>query len=273
MSTVTTNDGVSLAYEKSGDSGPVVILIHGWSGSRQYFVRNANALAESCVVYRYDQRFHGQSDKPDWGFSVARLAADLKCFIDELKLVEEKKPVVVGTSLGSAVIWAYIELYGDSSLSKCVFVDQAPSQWQMPDWQYGSKGIYDAKSLADVQAAVMQDMDSFADANAECCFSKPPSEEIVAMLKSETLLCRGEHLAKLMADHACKDWRPILGLISVPCLSLYGTDSGCFPPEGCEAVAELIPDCRSVPFEGFNHWLYLEDPERFNKLIVDFVLG
>ena len=39
---------------------------------------------------------------------MARLAADLKDFIDALQL---EKPVVVGTSLGCAVIWAYVELY------------------------------------------------------------------------------------------------------------------------------------------------------------------
>ena len=50
----------------------------------------------------------GESDKPAWGLSVARLAADLKDFIDALQL---ERPVVVGTSLGCAVIWAYVELY------------------------------------------------------------------------------------------------------------------------------------------------------------------
>ena len=88
------------------------------------FTLNADALAERCVVYRYDQRFHGESDKPSWGFSVARLAADLKDFIDALKL---ERPVVVGTSLGCAVIWAYVELYGETALGRLVFVDQAPT--------------------------------------------------------------------------------------------------------------------------------------------------
>lgn len=46
----TTNDGVQLAYELSGNSGPVVVLVHGWSGSRKYFQRNLPALAASCQV-------------------------------------------------------------------------------------------------------------------------------------------------------------------------------------------------------------------------------
>jgi pimeloyl-ACP methyl ester carboxylesterase len=53
---------------------------------------------------------------------------------------------------------------------------------------------------------------------------------------------------------------------------LYGTDSGCVPVEGTRAVGELIPDCENVPFDGCNHWLYLEAPERFAQLVGDFAL-
>ena len=56
----------------------------------------------------------------------------------------------------------------------------------------------------------MLDLDSFADGNAECCLSKPPAAEVLALLKRETLKCVPDHLGKLMADHAPKDWRPLL---------------------------------------------------------------
>jgi hypothetical protein len=37
---VRTNDGIDLKYERFGShGGPVVVLIHGWSGSRHYWVR------------------------------------------------------------------------------------------------------------------------------------------------------------------------------------------------------------------------------------------
>lgn len=50
---------------------------------------------------------------------------------------------------------------------------QAPSQWLFADWKLGSKGIYDAASLANIQKAVT-DLDGFADGNSNCCLSKPP---------------------------------------------------------------------------------------------------
>lgn len=269
MQHITTNDGVRLCYKETGPSdGPPLVMIHGWSGSKEYFTLNVEPLARKCRVFSFDLRFHGESDKPAWGFHVARLAADLHDLIGALRLT---KPALLGSSLGCAIIWSYVELYGQSNLSKLVFVDQAPSQWTMPDWPHGSKGIYDSPSLANIQRAVL-DMDAFADGNAECCLSKPPAADVLALLKAETLRCDPAHLGALMADHAPKDWRPILRRISVPCLNMYGTASGCFPVEGCEAVGALIgAGCRNVAFEGCNHWLYLEAPDHFNELVASFV--
>jgi pimeloyl-ACP methyl ester carboxylesterase len=36
-------------------------------------------------------------------------------------------------------------------------------------------------------------------------------------------------------------------------------------------VQELVPQCCAVVFDRANHWLYLEQPEEFNKLLLDFI--
>jgi pimeloyl-ACP methyl ester carboxylesterase len=271
MPYITTSDGIKLDYDKVGSSGPCVVFIHGWGASKESFILNTQQIAANgCTVYSYSQRFHGNSDKPNHGYRVHRLAADLKNFIETLAL---EKPIVIGTSLGCAVIWAYVQLYSDKMLGKCIFVDQAPSQWAaIEDYKYPSKGIYDAKSLAIVQTELKEDLESFADGMAACCLSQPPPANILALLKAETLKCNAIQLGKLMADHAPADWRPVLPLITIPVLNLYGTTSGCFPAEGCALVGSLVCNGRSVPFEGYNHWLYLEDPTTFNTLVSEFVL-
>jgi pimeloyl-ACP methyl ester carboxylesterase len=46
---ITTNDGVPIAYDSLGKSGPVIVLLHGWSGSRHYFELNARVRTHaSC---------------------------------------------------------------------------------------------------------------------------------------------------------------------------------------------------------------------------------
>ena len=49
---ITTNDGVPLAYDSLGKSGPVIVLLHGWSGSRHYFELNARVSARSAGTTR-----------------------------------------------------------------------------------------------------------------------------------------------------------------------------------------------------------------------------
>lgn len=307
MPFVTANDGVRLHYITRGSSAtsvPPIVLVHGWSGSHKYFQSTIDLLARRTggQIVAVDLRFHGESEKPSWGFHVARLAADLRDALTELQL---EQPVVVGTSLGCAIIWSFVELFTDASLGKMVFVDQAPSQWTFDDWKLGSKGIYDERSLANIQAAV-QDMPAFAKGNAECCLSQSVPDALMATLTEETLRCQPEHLGRLMADHARIDWRPVLPRITKPCLNLYGTLSGCFPVEGTKHVGELIPNCKNIEFDGCNHWLCartrrsqaalrcrehplpirlrpvagrarvradLEQPEKFVECVADFVLG
>jgi pimeloyl-ACP methyl ester carboxylesterase len=73
-------------------------------------------------VVALDQRFHGDSDSPPHGFHVSRLAADLQELLQHLDLSDV---TAVGTSLGCAVIWSYLELFGPGRISKV-------SQQQLP---------------------------------------------------------------------------------------------------------------------------------------------
>ena len=227
MPVFTTSDGVQLFYKKTG-SGPPVILIHGWSASHRSFDQNVEAIAKRCTVITPDLRFHGESDKPEWGFHVARLASDLR---DLIAATGVERPTVVGTSLGAAVIWSFVELFGCGLLGRVCFVDQAPCQWKLPDWPHCSKGIYDEPSLANITAALDGGMSAFADGNAECCLTKSVPTTYLGVLKAETERCNPAHLARLMRDHAQLDWRPILPCIALPALNIYGSDSGCFPVE------------------------------------------
>ena len=46
-----TKDGVTLSYTKRGRiDAPVIVLLHGWSGSKEFFCRNVDALSEKFQV-------------------------------------------------------------------------------------------------------------------------------------------------------------------------------------------------------------------------------
>eukprot|EP00854_Cymbomonas_tetramitiformis_P005001 gene5001-6091_t len=255
---ITTNDGVKLAYSKTGENGPNVLLIHGWSGSRQYFRDSVQDLAKQCQVYAYDLRGHGDSDKPTWGAHVARLAGDLRDFLIALDL---KEVVVVGTSLGCAIIWSYIELFGNERLGKAVFVDQAPLQFYASDWKLGSNAL---------RMMLKYDFDAFAKGTAEGCMQRPPTKDTAAFLISETKKADASFLGALMADHTQLDWRPLLPRITLPCLVMVGKKSQCFPWQGVQYVADNIKGSKVEVYEEGDHWLYIEEPQRFSSSVIAF---
>jgi non-heme chloroperoxidase len=182
--------------------------------------------------------------------------------------------------MGASVIWSYFELFGanDGRIGRCVFVDQAPLQNIAEDWRLGSTGCYDLASLTRLTCSLRMDFRGFAKANADFCLCDAGSidPEFLELLEQETLKADPEALAKLMADHTQLDWRPVLPTISVPCLNLVGRMTAVFPWEGVATVSELLtgsPEVRTEFFEQENHWLYIEDPDRFNKLVMDFALS
>lgn len=38
----------------------------------------------------------------------------------------------------------------------------------------------------------------------------------------------------------------------------------------CMGAGQAIPDCVNVIFKRANHWLYLEHPDVFNRIVLDF---
>jgi hypothetical protein len=150
-----TSDDCRIFYEEKGTGIPL-ILIHGWSGSSRLFVRNFDYLAQHFRVIRYDLRGHGQSETTSQGFHVARFAADLLNLMDHLRL---DRVALLGCSLGCAVIWSYVELFGTQRLSAAMFVDQSPWQLYAPDgsWRLGSNGMFSAASISHLAASLALD--------------------------------------------------------------------------------------------------------------------
>src|SRR5215218_1370221 len=127
---VTTNDGVRLRYRETG-SGQPLVLVHGWSQAAALFQYQLDGLSDRYRVIAYDQRGHGESDKPAFGYRIARLAKDLHDFLVALDLHDV---AVLGHSLGCSVLWAYWDLFGAERLAKLILVDQPPFLTRNPAW-------------------------------------------------------------------------------------------------------------------------------------------
>lgn len=266
-----TNDATKIFYEEKG-SGPPLVLLHGWSGSSAYFVNNFDNLAHTFRVIRYDQRGHGASQNTAHGRRVSRLAMDLNNLLDHLGL---ECAAVLGCSMGSAVIWAYVELFGCSRLKAAIFVDQSPYQLYAPDgsWRLGSNGLFSAAALAHLCAMLRTNARDCHNATVDACLTRQATQSERDLFVAESLRADGTFLGDLMADHNANDWRPALPLVTCPALVVAGKKGKIFPWEGVAFAANHMPKARLEVFDEGSHWVYFEEAERFNTLVTEFLEG
>lgn len=99
--TVSLPGGVKLNYVHGGPAdGPAVIMLHGLSDSAFSFSRVLPLMPAHFRVVAVDQRGHGNSDRPAFGYSVDAFASDLLALMDALQI---DRATVVGHSMGSFV--------------------------------------------------------------------------------------------------------------------------------------------------------------------------
>ena len=95
-------DGFRLAYDRAG-SGPPVVALHGWPGSRRDYREVAARLADEVDLVVPDLRGFGASERHEAAteaYAAGGQAASVLGLIDELGL---ERPVLVGYDVGSRV--------------------------------------------------------------------------------------------------------------------------------------------------------------------------
>jgi pimeloyl-ACP methyl ester carboxylesterase len=95
MRKVVSKDGTTIAYQKTGD-GPPIVLLNGGFRDHTIFDSLVPELAPHCTTYVYDRRGRGESgDAPD--YAVEREIEDLEAVIGEAG----GEAVVLGGSSGA----------------------------------------------------------------------------------------------------------------------------------------------------------------------------
>src|SRR5579885_2216968 len=111
---------------------PPVLLIHGLASAARIWDLTAPLLAQQGLrAVAIDQRGHGESDKPDHGYTFEEILADDHAIADALGL---ERPVVVGHSWGGSVALNYAALY-PADVHALVLVDGGFTQMSArPGW-------------------------------------------------------------------------------------------------------------------------------------------
>jgi non-heme chloroperoxidase len=271
---VTTNDGVNLHYLEAG-SGKPILMIPGWSQTAEQFKYQLSGLSDRYRVIAVDMRGHGESDKPEFGYKISRLAKDTHDIIDALDI---DKVNILGHSMGSSVIWNYYDMFGPERLAKLLLIDQMPMITSNPAWpeeeRINSGAIFDPQSLYEtINALAGPDGVETTRGFIGSMVTKAIPEEEKAWIIERNLTMPRRHAATLLYNHSTQDWRDLIPRIQLPTLVVGGRVST-VPWRSQAWIAEQIPGSRLEIFEeeeGGNHFMFIEGHEKFNQIVADFV--
>lgn len=269
----TTSDGVKLHYLEAGAGKPLV-LIPGWSQTAAQFKHQLDGLSDRYRVIAIDMRGHGDSAKPAYGYRIHRLSQDLHEFLVANSLAEV---TLGGHSMGCSVIWGYWELYGGERVARLLLIDQMPMITTNPVWSEQEKidagSLLDKDSLYGVTNALAgPDGIKTTEGFIGGMFTKQYPREEVEWVIQQNLKFPRAYAARLLYDHATNDWRDQIPRINVPTL-VVGGKASLVGWRSQEWVAAQIPGAKAVIFEeaeGGNHFMFMENPGKFNQLVKDF---
>lgn len=274
--TIPLESGITLSALEGGGGHPL-IMIPGWSQTAAEWRLNAEAITSCRRVIALDMRGHGESDTPGHGYRVYRLAKDLHEVLEGLALSAVD---LMGHSMGCAVIWAYLDLYGPSKIERLVLVDQAPCMLPHADWEAEEKSrygcFYEDSSGVDEFAAVVNDSTDLASAVEllKGLFNPCYPEDSLRMVAEENLKLPREHASELLRDTAFGDWRDVIERIELPAL-VVGGETSMFPSASQRWISSKIPGSRLEIFteaEGGSHFMFLENPDLFNTKVLSFLV-
>ncbi|WP_135305480.1 alpha/beta fold hydrolase [Haloarcula amylovorans] len=260
---VTQCNGAALYYEDYGEGQPILFLHGAWAGLR-YFEPQLTALSDKYRTVALDFRGHGRSEKTEHGHTVRQYASDVHEFLLHLDLDDV---IMVGWSMGAGVAWEFVDQFGTERVRGLVNVDSEPSPFQQEDYEFGRMGL---EELSGVFVDIQTDHLSLTERQNELLLKDPSAEELKKMMFDEASHTPPPIKTAIFAD-VLREPPDVLPDIDVPMLVCAGADEKWRSVASVKYVAEVVPDSSFELFEESGHCITIEEPERFNQVLSDFV--
>ena len=272
MSFFTTTDGCKLYYEEHG-TGEHLLFIHGWSCNAGFFEKQIAHFSKKYHVIVYDLRGHGRSDRgeaTERNMTLTRFAEDLYELIEGLRL---DKVHLVGWSMGTSTLFAYVRKYGCKYANKLCMIDMTPKLLIDDEWKLGTFGTFTHKDNLDFLAMIAKDWDAAAAYFIPTIFALGFSEEseLFKWTLAEAKKNSPHVMICMWIAMSSEDFRPVLADITAPTLLAYGGDGVLHFKAHGEYMAEHIKNSKLVFFKGCGHSPFLEDPDGFNAELDAFL--
>ena len=245
-------NGIEIDYQDTGRGRPI-LLTHGHLSSRTAWDAQHQALADRYRVISWDIRGHGQTLTPDdpAQYSLDLTLADVRALLGHLGI---ERAVIGGLSLGGYISLAFALAHPEivEALVICdsgpgYRNDQARSQWN--ERAFARAADLETNGLATLESRSREVRESRA---------RHRSARALAHATRGILAQQGSTVIDGLPS------------ISVPTLVIVGDQDQPFLAP-CEYMAKKIPGARLEVIAGAGHSSNLDQPEAFNRILLDFL--
>jgi pimeloyl-ACP methyl ester carboxylesterase len=256
-------NGTTLYYEVAGEGQPLVFLHSGLTHSQMWDAQ-WETFARHYRVIRYDTRGFGRSGAASGTFSYRDDLYQL------LRLLDVERAYLVGSSMGGSVALDFA-LEHPEMVAALVLVGSGvsgkqPSDFLLERW----KAIDAVAEGGDLAQAVELELQLWVDGPGRAPGTVDASvREQVRQMNTHNF----ERAQQEQGEPASLEPPAIarLGEIHVPTLALVGEQDVPEELTSAELLERGIPGAKKIVMPGVAHLPSMEQPEAFNRLVLDFL--
>jgi pimeloyl-ACP methyl ester carboxylesterase len=246
-------DGLALHSSTTGTGPATVIFIHGWTCDSSSWGAQVPAFAKNYRVVTLDLPGHGRSASPKDG----KLSLDLFARAVEAVRAESKadRVVLVGHSMGAPVIRQYARLY-PQHVAGLVAVDGPldlrgfpPPEFKQPPPMVGAEGLKAREKMI---------RGMFIPQTAPAL-----QEQILKMMLGTSESTANGAMAAMFDPSISKT-----DVITAPTLAVYAGTAKLPDPK---VAKEVLPNYEGTQMPGTGHFLMMEKPDEFNRVLTSFL--
>ncbi len=265
--------GEQVAYRDAG-SGPAVLLVHGMAGSSRAWRDVMPRLAGQCRVVAPDLLGHGHSATPRGDYSLGAHAASLR---DLLGVLDIDRATLVGQSLGGGVVMQLA--YQHPEVAERLVLVSSGGLGREVSWILRALAMPGAQLVAPVLfPSFVGDLGERISRTAQRFGLHTP--RLAEMWDAYSSLTDPEHRAAFFqtlhsvvepGGQAVSARNRLYLAAAMPTLVVWGDADPIIPVSHAYEAHEVMPGSRLEIFEGVGHFPQAEEPERFARVLSEFL--
>jgi len=253
-------DGNKIRYLESGDSKNTLVLVHGLGASAERWSLVIPTFAKHYRVIAPDLIGYGFSDKPILDYSPELFLDFLGKFFAALEI---KRPIVIGSSLGGQISAEYTSA-NPTNVEKLVLVSPAGAMKQ-------STPALDAYIMAALYPNEQSAKNAFDLMEAS---GKSVNEKIIQGFIERMQLPNAKlaFMSTILGMKNSEVITPKLHTIQCPTLVIWGVNDPVVPIQYADDFVSFIKDCKLYKMNNCGHTPYVQDPDTFLSVVMEFLL-